>query len=66
MDKDLEYYESLPEPDYSVRHRRKMNRFFREQIKSTNIPHPEVDNFYERTRSRFIIKINDTKNKKSR
>lgn len=58
MDKDFEYYDSLPEPDYSVKHRRKMNRFFREQIGSMKIPHPEVDNCYEQIRSKIILKFN--------
>ncbi len=64
MDKDFEYYESLPEPDYSVKHRRKMNRFFREKIGSANIPYSEVDNCYERTRSKLMVKFNNAKNKK--
>lgn len=64
MDKDLEYYNSLPQPDYSVKHRKRMNRFFREQIKSSNIPYPEVDNYYERIRSKIKIKSSNSKRKK--
>jgi len=42
----------------SRRHRIRMNRFFRETVRSTNyLPFPEVDNTLERLRSRFIIKF---------
>lgn len=58
MEKDFEYYNSLPKPEYSVKHRRKINRLFREIVGSSNVSNPEVDNFYERTRSKLVRKIN--------
>ncbi len=58
MDKDFEYYESLPPPKLSVKARKRLNRMFREIIGSSNIPHPEVDNCYERIRSYLVRKIN--------
>lgn len=57
MDKDVDYYESLPPPEISVRGRKRINRIFREVFGSSRIPHPEVDNIYERTRSFFARKI---------
>ena len=63
MEKDFEYYKSLPKPEYSVKHRRKINQLFREIVGSSNVPNPEVDNFYERTRSKLVRKINVLKHK---
>ncbi len=63
MEKDIEYYESLPPPNLSVRARKRLNRMFREIIGSSNIPHPEVDNCYEHIRSRIVRKINLLKHK---
>lgn len=63
MEKDFEYYSSLPKPEYSVKNRRKINRLFREVVGSSNIPNPEVDNFYERVRSKVVRKINVLKYK---
>lgn len=57
MDKDFEYYESLPKPELSVRARKRLNRLFREIVGSSKIPHPEVDNSYEQIRSFFARKI---------
>lgn len=57
MDKDMDCYESLPPPEISVRGRKRLNRLFRETVGSSNIPHPEVDNVYEKTRSYFVRKI---------
>ena len=57
MDKDFEYYESLPKPELSVRARKRLNRLFREIVGSSKIPHTEVDNIYERIRSFFVRKI---------
>ena len=42
---------------YSVRHRIRMNRLFRERIRSSFLPFPEVDNFYERARSKVVVKL---------
>ena len=63
MDNELEDYESLPPPELSVRARKKLNRMFREIVGSSNIPHPEVDNYYERIRSFFVRIINVLKYK---
>ena len=57
MDKDFEYYESLPKPELSIRARKRLNRLFREMVGSSKIPHPEVDNLYERVRSYFLRRI---------
>ena len=39
----------------SNRFKKNINRIFREHIGAKNrIPHPEVDNFYERIRSKII------------
>lgn len=54
---DLDDFDSLPMPEMSVRGKRKKNRIFREVFGSKNVPHPEVDNIYERTRSFFARKI---------
>ena len=40
--------------ELSVWFRRRMNRVFREQGGIKDIPHPEVDTFYERIRSRIV------------
>ena len=45
----------LPTP--SKRHKIRINRLFRERIGGTFLPFPEADNFYERVRSKFIIKF---------
>ena len=45
----------LDEP--SVRFKRGMNRIFREIGGVSKIPHPEVDNWFQRTRSWFIVKL---------
>lgn len=38
---------------FSKGFKRKMNRLFREEAGIENIPHPEVDNLWERMRSRI-------------
>ncbi len=40
--------------DFSDQFKIKMNRLFREKAGIKNIPHPEVDNLYERVRSSII------------
>ena len=65
MEKGFDDYSSLPEPDFSINHRRRINRIFREVVCSSKIPHPEVDNWFEQKRSEFIVKLN-TKNKTTR
>lgn len=65
MRKNIDYYDLLPEPKYSVKHRRRINRIFREVVCSSKIPHSEVDNWFEQKRSEFIVQLN-TKNKTAR
>ena len=43
--------------EFSKRHKRRINRIFRE-IGSKKIIYPEVDNYFERIRSRIITKVN--------
>lgn len=38
----------------SNRFKRKMNRVFREEVGTKKIPHPEVDNIFERIRSGIV------------
>ena len=40
--------------EFSDRFKIRMNRVFRERAGIKNIPHPEVDNLYERVRSGII------------
>ena len=49
--KDVE----LPPP--SKRYKIRMNRLFRERVGGTFLPFPEADNFYERVRSKLVIKL---------
>ena len=44
-------------PPLSKRHKIKMNRMFRERVGCSSIPFPEVDCFYERARSKIIVKL---------
>ena len=48
-------------PPPSKRHKIRMNRLFRERVGGTFLPFPEVDNVYERLRSKLvsILKINE-------
>ena len=39
------------------RHKIRMNRLFRERVGGAFLPFPEVDNFYERVRSKLVIKL---------
>lgn len=48
----------------SKRFKVKMNRLFREQVGGNYIPHPEVDNWFERTRSRAVVRWNALLDKK--
>ncbi len=45
----------LPPP--SKRHKIRMNRLFRERVGGSFLPFPEVDCFYERARSKVIVKL---------
>lgn len=40
----------------SKKHKRNMNAFFREDIGIWKAPHPEVDNSFERLRSKLFLK----------
>ena len=48
----------------SKRFKLKMNRLFREQVGGNYIPHPEVDSWFERTRSRAVVRWNALLDKK--
>ena len=50
----------------SRRHKVRMNRLFRERVGGSQLPFPEVDNFFERIRSKLIIKfkINELRDKR--
>ena len=41
----------------SKRHKIRMNRLFRECVGGSFIPFPEVDSFYERARSKIVVKL---------
>ena len=41
----------------SKRHKIRMNRLFRERVGSSFLPFPEVDCFYERVRSKIVVKF---------
>lgn len=54
---DLEQFEEETkdiEVTCPVKFKKKMNRLFREELGTNKIPHPEVDNTYERVRSWFV------------
>ena len=48
----------------SKRFKVKMNRLFREQVGGNYIPHPEVDNWFEKTRSSAVVRWNALRDKK--
>lgn len=52
-------------PELSKRFKVKMNRLFREQVGGNYIPHPEVDNWFERARSRAVIRLSALQEKKN-
>ena len=47
-------YGGVTMEEFSENFKLKMNRVFREQAGIKNIPHPEVDNLYERIRSSIV------------
>lgn len=49
--------DGMPEPQYTRRHKLRMNRLFRERVGGSFLPFPEVDNAFERIRSKIVIKI---------
>lgn len=46
--------ENAPDYEFSDRFKRRMNRLFRERAGFKKAVHPEVDNGFERTRSRIV------------
>ena len=44
-------------PPPSKRYKVRMNRLFRERVGGSFLPFPEVDCFYERARSKIIVKL---------
>ena len=44
-------------PSLSKRHKIRMNRLFRERVGRAFLPFPDEDNFYERVRSKLVIKL---------
>lgn len=66
-DEDLMFLQSLENSSkekikISNKHKRKMNRIFREKIGSENIPFPEVDSLFKRFKSGMIRIVNKFKN----
>jgi hypothetical protein len=57
LDLNNEEFKNIKVPPPSKRHKIRMNRLFRERVGGTFLPFPEADNFYERVRSKFIIKF---------
>ena len=54
---DDEEIENMERPPATKRHKIRMNRLFRERIGSSFLPFPEADNFYQRARSKIIVKL---------
>lgn len=57
--KDSEIFEAIEPNDYyefSPKLKRRMNRLFRVHVGENTIPHPEVDNLFERLRAKIIKK----------
>ncbi|MBO5415896.1 MAG: hypothetical protein J6A83_04635 [Clostridia bacterium] len=54
---DPKNFENIETPPRSKRHKLRMNRLFRERIGGTFLPFPEVDNLFERIRSKLVIKF---------
>ena len=54
---DDEEIENMERPPATRRHKKRMNRLFRERLGSTFLPFPEADNAYERARGKIIIKL---------
>ena len=60
----LEATDKIFEPDGSCeaytpskRHKRRMNRLFRERVGGSYLPYPEMDNLYEMVRSKLVVKL---------
>lgn len=63
VDKDVEEFKKIGKSkvEYTKRYKIKMNRFFRERV-GGRIPYPEVDNRFERLRSKLVKKFKLVKN----
>ena len=48
---------SEPKDPYNKRFKKKLNRLYREEVGTKKAMYPEVDNWYERTRSRIVRAI---------
>ena len=48
---------SEPKAPYNKRFKKKLNRLYREEVGTKRAMYPEVDNWYERTRSRIVRAI---------
>lgn len=57
MKKDLDYYNSLPKPEYSTNHRKQINKIFKEIIGSSEIPYPEVEELCDKRKSDIVKEI---------
>ena len=55
--------EDMEFPSFSRRYKIRMNRFFRERVRSSYLPYPEVDNFFERMRSGIVVKLRKRRKK---
>ena len=53
----IEEADEMERPPATKRHMLRMNRLFRERIGSNFLPFPEADNFYQRARSKIIVKL---------
>ena len=52
-----EELEKIEVPPPSKRHKIQMNRLFRERVGGSFLPFPEADSFYERVRSKIVVKL---------
>ena len=66
--KNEEEFKEIDLPPLSKRHKIRMNRIFRERVGGSFLPFPEVDCFYEKVRSKIVVKlkINEFLDKKRR
>ncbi len=58
--KDNEVFKAIEIKDdyeFSVRLKRRMNRLFRIHVGGDNIPHPDVDNRFEKTTTKIVEKV---------
>ena len=61
---ELEEVANTTEISFSHRHKIRMNRIFRDVAGSKTLPFPEVDNAYERLRSKIVVTFAKKKKKK--